>query len=713
MKDSQIPFTASPRILAHLGEELIKSDNTALIELVKNSYDADAFHCTVNFDVADDPLQSRIIVSDDGKGMSYDDVVNKWAVIGVGSKKASDRSPLGRYPLGEKGIGRLGVHKLGKKIDIFTKTKDGSEIHVNIDWINLESAKTLDDQKIIIHEDLSNYHFKEQKHGTIIVIGNLKTQWDSIKIKSAQNELTSLNSAHSSTNEQFEVKIECSKTEWIENLPSISEIKNEYGMYFGTCEISGNEITAFSYEFKPWSNLTLVQKRTLGYKDLKDTDKNPFKIIKSSKNKKNYINLQAHAIGTIKLNIAIFETDNAVFSINAKNKKILRNFLNQNGGIRVYRDGMRVYDYGEKGNDWLGLDIQRVHNLGAGISNNIIIGEVFLNRKDSSDLKEKTNREGFIEDDAFNDFKDAVRFALNIFIRERNIDKGKISKSYSKNKSKSVHNLNKSIESAIDAANEYIQNDDQRKEMIKKLNDIEFEYNKIRDILIRSANVGLNFSSVMHEIDKTAALLIASINNKNYEAAEALGQRLSEIINGFIKISKTKKPCLFKASQPIKFIENTMKYRFNSHGISIQCPSSDLKIFGSAEVITSLLLNLIDNAIFWTDMNEKISKKITVFATDSIPGFASIVVADSGPGFNMPADIAVEPFISGKPDGGMGLGLHIVNQYLISINGALKFPDLEELNVPDEIDKSSYKGACVAICIPINSGNNDKRLDNA
>ena len=101
------------------------------------------------------------------------------------------------------------------------------------------------------------------------------------------------------------------------------------------------------------------------------------------------------------------------FSIIIEDKTGIKQYLRENGGIRVYRDGMRVYDYGEIGNDWLGLDRKRINAPTAKIGNKLILGSIQLSRKDSKGLIEKTNREGFIENDVYSNFQEAIVFILN------------------------------------------------------------------------------------------------------------------------------------------------------------------------------------------------------------------------------------------------------------------------------------------------------------
>ena len=77
------------------------------------------------------------------------------------------------------------------------------------------------------------------------------------------------------------------------------------------------------------------------------------------------------------------------------NIRLLETYLDETGGVRVYRDGIRVYNYGERGDDWLGLDLRRVNVPTRRISNNIILGAIHLSLKESTSLVEKTTREGF------------------------------------------------------------------------------------------------------------------------------------------------------------------------------------------------------------------------------------------------------------------------------------------------------------------------------
>ena len=126
-------FSITPRIIAHFGEDLIKNESIAILELVKNSYDACATECKVEFYSRNKELE-KIVISDNGFGMNANIIKNVWLVVGTNHKKNAKKNQCGRYPLGEKGIGRLGVHKLGKKIRLFTNTINDKEDELLIYW---------------------------------------------------------------------------------------------------------------------------------------------------------------------------------------------------------------------------------------------------------------------------------------------------------------------------------------------------------------------------------------------------------------------------------------------------------------------------------------------------------------------------------------------------------------------------------------------------
>ena len=140
-------FRFSPNVLSRLGEELIPNPDQGIIELVKNSYDADATHCSVHLvDTGDEG--GCVTIADNGVGMTQTDIVNGWLVIGSSGKKA--RLPtrkFNRLPVGDKGLGRLAGLRQGSKVVLVTRpeSEPGVEYTVEIDWERYARAAVVED----------------------------------------------------------------------------------------------------------------------------------------------------------------------------------------------------------------------------------------------------------------------------------------------------------------------------------------------------------------------------------------------------------------------------------------------------------------------------------------------------------------------------------------------------------------------------------------
>ena len=700
------PFSITPRIIAHFGEDLIKNESIALLELVKNSYDACASCCSVDFHTDNGQLKS-LIITDDGFGMNQKTIQDVWLVIGTDFKqKRLEPNCCGRFPLGEKGIGRLGVHKLGNIITLISKTSQNKEVKLTIDWTTLDQAKTIDDFTIDIVENEIPEFFSNGKTGTVIIIEGLKTKWDRRQIREVYRNLTSLNSPFAEASDSFKVVI-TSNANLFEGLPSFDEIKNS-GLYHGHCILNGNQIESFRYEFKPWASLSKIEGgRVVETKDLKEADL-PLKGLKYEEDDKGKrrkgeydIDLDEAQIGRIEFDIIIYEMDAQIFGLVNTEQTSIRSYLRQNGGIRVYRDGVRVYDYGERDNDWLGIDLKRVGRVGGNVSNNIVLGSVKINRADSFGLREKTNREGFIENESYITFVDAVNYALSLIVRERNVDKARLTTLYKKHRV--VEPVLSDLNDVIQIVERKIPEQETKDEILRYLYRINDQYTEVKDILIKSANAGLNLGVVIHEIEKQVAALIGYANNGDAEHIKTISLNLEKIVRGYSAMIRKSKIGITSLSSIVKTALENYTFRFSDHHITVyhNAKEADLKAFLAEAEALSVLTNLLDNAIYWICYARKSDRKISVYITDQIDGYNSIIVSDNGPGFNIPTDVAVQPFITGKPNNiGMGLGLHIANEMMRAMKGQLLFPEKNDINLPTIVKQGEVDNAIVALCFP-------------
>lgn len=133
----KIQFKTNSRHISQLGRELVTDFVTALVELIKNSYDADAYGVKIILDKPNTP-QSKIILIDTGTGMTQEDFENKWMVIGTNNKVTAPYTPKGRKKAGKKGIGRFSVERLAEKVQIFSFPEHETPYTVNINWNSFE-----------------------------------------------------------------------------------------------------------------------------------------------------------------------------------------------------------------------------------------------------------------------------------------------------------------------------------------------------------------------------------------------------------------------------------------------------------------------------------------------------------------------------------------------------------------------------------------------
>ncbi len=697
-------FVISPRIIAHLGEELIRNESIAILELVKNSYDACATTCRVDFHQELFTGIDKIVIEDDGKGMSIETVRNVWLVIGTDNKQGVDTpNEMGRFPLGEKGIGRLGVHKLGQNVRILTRAKGHSEVEVILDWRDLYQAETIDDFKVVVKENLNPTHFKEST-GTRIEITSLKNEWTRRRLRDVYRSLSSLNSPFANNNDSFRAIVTSNDESLFQGLPNLQEILDT-GMYVGHCKMEGDHMVEFCYEFRPWQSLDKMNKgRVVTLAGLKQEDLT-LKSLAEKKNRQSVeylpINLNQYNIGPVELDIIIYERDSSVLNYMEIEKTTVSDYLRENGGVRVYRDNMRVYDYGERDNDWLGIDIQRIRRFGGNISNNLIIGAVQLKRNESHGLREKTNREGFIEDDAYQVFNSAVNYALSLIVRHRNDDREKLMTLYKKHKA--VEPVLSDLQDAIQIVETKMPSGNEKENLLNILNRVDGQYRNVKEVLIKSANAGLNLGSVVHEVEKQVSALIGCAERNESERIKEISQRLENIIRKYSVILRKTDIHQVTLAQIVSKAAEYYEFRFLDHEIRV----SDIYMFTSlraylsdAEAI-SAIINIFDNSIFWLGYARKTPAMIDIFITDQIEGYNSIVIGDNGPGFNISADAAVKPFVSGKPfNYGMGLGLHVVNETMNELHGKLLILDRDEIVLPDYMEKNKTYSALVALCFP-------------
>ena len=697
--EKQVKFKSRARLMPQLGDQLIKNESIALLELVKNSYDADALCVKVEMNNIDKPKIGKIIIEDNGDGMNLKIIEDSWMEIGTDNNQKllanyisnMTRSKLNRLPMGEKGIGRFGVHKLGNRIKLITRMFRENEVVVEIDWTLFDQFEYLEQVPIKVIEREAE-HFIGDEKGTYIEISELKNAWTRGKLRDVYRSLISLQSPFESI-QSFNIEFNTNHKEWLEGLLTVDEIKNN-ALFFSDVEIQNEEIVKLEYKFKPWKILTRLKENKISKTNIprrREEKDNRKKVVKD-------IELDKYGIGKVRMKLMIFDLDSTILSYGVSDKKGLKDYLKSNGGIAVYRDNIRIYEYGDAGNDWLQLESKRINAPGTTLSSKIVIGAIYLDRLESSGLIEKTNREGFVENEAFEEFRYAIICAIEKIQTLRNIDKDLLKKYYGPSgKSEPVLSSIEDLKIVVDKNIEDIK---LKNLFNKSLLMIENDYKSITEVYIRSASAGLSLSVVIHEIEKIISELKAAITDeRSSDHVKNLIFDLSKVTDGYSSVIKSKKQLLVSVIELVNDALFNVKYRLKVHEIEVINQYKNQKntnIKCASNLVLGTIMNIVDNSIYWLTYSHIAHKKIYFDISYDYEGYVTIIIADNGYGFTLPTNQIIKPFVTDRT-GGMGLGLHLADEIMKSNSGKLMFPDKGDVFLPEEFKK----GAVIGLAFPI------------
>lgn len=336
------PFRPRARVLQLLGDELIGSARLAVFELVKNAYDADANEVFVRLDLASG-REPTITVTDDGEGMTLDVLRSVWLVPGDDHRQkqrlAGERSAIHRrLPLGEKGLGRFAVHKLGNRIILVTRARAASECVVDIDWNELIEQPYLDEAPVTIQVRPPEV-FSGENTGTRIEVRHLRADWSRGEVRRLHNQITSICSPFEEPS-GFRAVLDVPGFEsWIDDLPDVSAIL-ERAIWKFSFRIDSNGFD-WTYEFRAVPGLSL-QRRVVTKSG--DRLKLPPRSGDDRMEKKVVADPSVlEGIGPVTGEFYVYDRDRGVREL-MTSVRLLESYLDDTGGVRVYRDGIRVYN---------------------------------------------------------------------------------------------------------------------------------------------------------------------------------------------------------------------------------------------------------------------------------------------------------------------------------------------------------------------------------
>lgn len=700
-------FRPRARILRLLGDQLIGSARLAVFELVKNAYDADAGEVSVYlYDVdSEDP---SIVVQDDGSGMSLETIRDIWLVPAHDhrglQRAAKERTKKGRLPLGEKGVGRFAVHKLGDIIELVTRAAGQPECVVNIDWAILIEKPFLSDALVTV-DTRDPQVFKGAETGTRITIRSLNERsWRRGEIRRLNRQITSISSPFTDRSDEFQARLVVpDHPEWLKDLPDVKKLMGRAPWSF---EFSFDEGKFdWHYEFKGIQGLK-VEPRTAESRGLplllapeREINERG-QLIATSRSKsarRVAVADTANGIGPIIGTFYVFDRDREVLA-KLGDSQVIQAFLDENGGVRIYRDGIRVYNYGEESDDWLGLDLRRVNTPTRNISRNIVLGAIDLSLEQSPDLQEKTNREGFVENDAYERLRKIVSGALSVFEIERKQDKDRI-RAVTK---KQLDPGRRRIAEPIDKLRALAVKHNLQHEIDPLLKVVEQDMEEMRDAMLRAGLSGLGLAVVFHEVERGVRVLSDAIENGVEPSVISVQAReLVRVLDGFSELLRKGEKKKVGLRHLLRRVRDINLVRFRHHHVTLIAPAleddaPEVEVVAPAGLILGALNNLLDNAFYWLDVRwpdaaAKTNRAIYMSISADYAGSPAIIIADNGPGFQDAPEQLIHPFFSRRPEG-MGLGLYYANLVMELSGGSLEFPSKEDAGVPDGFD-----GAVIAL----------------
>lgn len=446
MANQKYHFDITPHIVKQLGEQLVSDEITALLELIKNSYDADASYVSIEINTTGQYIHDElfypdhkgfIVVEDDGFGMSEETIMKSWLIISYSQKRQlkeeKKTTPGGRTPLGDKGLGRLSTQRLADICEIFTNKEQGT--HIAFNWKDFEIEDAL--SKVQIQ---AKSFVPVKKSGTKLILVNLNHAevWEGQNLEKFKGQVSQIISPYKE-NRPFEVylkingiNIDLDKSN--EELRDLAISRFEFDFNGKTLKINGKtKLSKFTGnnkgDFQSYLEIDNGKKfydfLQNKFKDIyKSSDPFFIKFEKVFDFNKDIGGLEIFAgeranPGSFKGIIDEFSYDNWLASDKGV-KEIFgkisnyREFAQSQAGIKLFRNGFAVKPFGINGEDWLSLrDSQTSGDSYYPLRPKNVIGYFAIDEGVNRELNDKTDREGLVSNPYSRNF-----FALAFFIRD-------------------------------------------------------------------------------------------------------------------------------------------------------------------------------------------------------------------------------------------------------------------------------------------------------
>jgi len=456
---SKVSFNVDAYTARLIGRENVAKLNGAILELVKNTYDADASVCFIYFDED----KQEVYIGDNGSGMTSDIIRTNWMTIGRSSKKERYISHEGRVQTGAKGIGRFALDRIADQCTMLTISSSEGGCVWKVDWRDFERESEITDVSAdlsptdisfmdfiseIWNEDLRELiRGKFGAHGTIFKLSGPRDEWNAERIDDLKKELNSLIPSEMSGVFNIYLFDNISSLDDATVLHDNEAFSYDYKIHFEVDDSGRSNVQIWRNEFDFGDKFEYV----MGNAGFDQSDREYFsgKPIKIASTLSETIFKQRdkmeNPIGSFYGSLYF-----AKLSVNKKDQNVFyykdittrRAFREAFGGIKIYRDQFRVRPYGDANSsnyDWLLLAARQSRSPAAvthpdggwRVRANQMLGSIFISRTNIT-LPDQANREGIVETKEFGLLKSFVIEVIQELEKDRHRVCRKLAELYEK-----------------------------------------------------------------------------------------------------------------------------------------------------------------------------------------------------------------------------------------------------------------------------------------
>lgn len=659
------------RLIGLIGEDLISDEAVAVVELVKNAYDADARWVSVSFPDRTD----RLVVEDNGHGMDLDTVLGTWFEPGTVSKKRTEHSPRGRIYQGAKGIGRFASARLARSLYLESRTSPESVgVTVLFDWGAFDDESYLDQVEVAWEERDS----LDLQQGTRLTLDGLRKHWTDEDYGELHSRLSRL----------------------ISPFEEVTDFSIELHVQ-GHAELSG--------EVQPPPLLAQPRYQLNGTVDANGIFDGQLRyegdLVKEYKRRKLGGTGEVPRCGPFSIEIRAWDRDREGLDPLATrlNQSIMevRRTLNDYSGVSIYRDGFRVYPYGQRGNDWLNLDNRSRQNPVQNLANNQIVAAIKISRDTNPGLRDRSTREGLVLNESYRELQDWFIVVLKEIESFRYQVRPRRQKDTSREPLFEAFDISDTANQARAALGENHEVSTLITQMERRVTEGVDRVQEVFSRLLMSAGLGQMVDIVIHEIGAPIGKINRQVDVLERRVSASHDEKLVQSvvpmltsIRGWLEQVHTLRQRLdpqtagrrgratsFNVEDEVMDTFRLYDALLSGQHISwyIEGPPEPVQVFMARSALSQVLANLVDNAIYWLIRSKGRGNGGIIHATigQLVSGFV-VTVSDDGPGVPEEDRSEIfEPYFSRKPNG-IGLGLYIA-RLVIEPYGRLVYNDVGQL----------------------------------